>query len=34
LGHKFIKKIQDEDILLMNMTQNIDDLEFEAGVKE
>lgn len=26
LGHKFIKKLQDEGILLMNLTQNIDDL--------
>ena len=34
LGHRFIKKLQDEDILLMNMTQNIDDLEIKAGVKE
>jgi len=32
LGHKFIKKLQDENILLMNMTQNIDDLEIKAGV--
>lgn len=34
LGHHFIKKLQDEDILLMNMTQNIDDLEIKAGLKE
>jgi|NOAtaT_7_FD_contig_21_858384_length_370_multi_3_in_0_out_0_1 NAD-dependent SIR2 family protein deacetylase len=34
LGHKFIKRLQDEGVLLMNMTQNIDDLEIKAGLKE
>lgn len=34
LGHKFIKKLQDEEVLLMNLTQNIDDLEIKAGVHE
>ena len=25
-GHRFIKKLQDEEVLLSNLTQNIDDL--------
>ena len=33
MGHKFIKKIQDEGTLLKVLTQNIDDLEVKAGVK-
>lgn len=32
LGHKFIKKVEDEGILLKCMTQNIDDLEVKAGM--
>ena len=34
LGHHFIKRLQDEGILLQNLTQNIDDLEIKAGVSE
>ena len=32
LGHAFIKKLNDEGMLYMNMTQNIDDLELKAGL--
>jgi len=32
LGHKFIKKLNDEGLLHMNLTQNIDDLETKAGL--
>lgn len=31
-AHKFIKKCHDNDLLLMNYTQNIDGLELEAGL--
>lgn len=31
-SHYFIKKVADEDMLLMNFTQNIDGLELDAGV--
>lgn len=30
--HKFIKKINDEGMLLKNVTQNIDGLELTAGL--
>eukprot|EP01031_Cornospumella_fuschlensis_P029860 gene29860-36052_t len=33
LAHKFIRKLQDEDVLMYNYTQNIDGLELEAGVR-
>jgi NAD-dependent SIR2 family protein deacetylase len=32
IGHKFIKKLEDEGILEKNLTQNIDDLESKAGI--
>ncbi|RYH12890.1 hypothetical protein EON65_37000 [archaeon] len=32
LAHKFIRRLQDEEILLCNYTQNIDGLELCAGV--
>lgn len=31
-AHKFIKKVADEGMLLMNFTQNIDGLELDAGL--
>lgn len=34
LGHKFINKINDENMLLYCITQNIDGLEIKAGVPE
>lgn len=34
LGHKFIVKLNEEGLLHMNLTQNIDDLEITAGLPE
>ena len=34
LGHKFIVKLHEEGSLMMNLTQNIDDLEIKAGLPE
>ena len=34
LKHHFIKKLHDQGLLHMNLTQNIDDLEIKAGIPE